>query len=138
MSVRLLNYCWSTWVKIFTRNNPYPTSERLTEVNLTYIAIYMYIYMCIYKYICICIYTCIYTYIYVYIYVYIYTYIYIYIYIYIYVYIYIHFYIYIVGHVNFHGAGVFEYRPPYIASIRRHFCDEGACVTDLLSRPDLQ
>jgi hypothetical protein len=35
MSVRLLNYCWSTWVKIFTRNNPYPTSERLTEVTLT-------------------------------------------------------------------------------------------------------
>ena len=25
-SIRMLNYCWSRWTKIFSRNNPYPTT----------------------------------------------------------------------------------------------------------------
>ena len=34
ISVRVLNYCWSKWVKVFTRSSPYPTSERVAEVVL--------------------------------------------------------------------------------------------------------
>ena len=35
ISVRVLNYCWSKWVKVFTRSSPYPSSERVAEVVLS-------------------------------------------------------------------------------------------------------
>lgn len=34
LSVRLINYCWSQWRKIFAVSHPYPTSERLIEFHL--------------------------------------------------------------------------------------------------------
>ena len=34
ISVRMLNYCWSKWVKVFTRSSPYSASERIAEVVL--------------------------------------------------------------------------------------------------------
>jgi hypothetical protein len=34
LSIRLLNYCWSKWTKIFTRTNPYPATEKLIDISL--------------------------------------------------------------------------------------------------------
>lgn len=34
ISLRMLNYCWSKWVKIFTRSSPYPSSEKIVEATL--------------------------------------------------------------------------------------------------------
>jgi hypothetical protein len=35
VSLRLVNYSWSRWTKIFTRSSPYPTTEKLIDVTLT-------------------------------------------------------------------------------------------------------
>ena len=34
ISVRLVNYGWSNWVKIFSQSNPFPISERISDINL--------------------------------------------------------------------------------------------------------
>jgi hypothetical protein len=35
ISIRLLNYCWSKWTKILSKNNPFPATEKLYEIPLT-------------------------------------------------------------------------------------------------------
>lgn len=34
LSLRLPNYCWSKWTKIFTRSSPYPSAEKIFEATL--------------------------------------------------------------------------------------------------------
>jgi hypothetical protein len=35
LSIRMLNYCWSKWTKILSKNNPFPTVEKQFEIPLS-------------------------------------------------------------------------------------------------------
>jgi hypothetical protein len=34
ISFRMLNYCWTKWIKLFARTNPYPASEKMIEATM--------------------------------------------------------------------------------------------------------